>query len=351
MPALHNERQEIMKAVAVSACVAAIIGGLAYWQLFINSPTDTFADQASVKTPSGTEGVAGHAGILQESLSPFAVANTDVSSAQALKAEGHDAAADNQQAAPTLQGNAQLPDWGAPLGEAQLSILVERLRLDPALLQQLMDEFRQENDPTRKALLASVLGEVGGDEVTLLASELIFSGSASERSVGLNLLQAVQPGNASARDIVSSMLSTEVEPDVLTQTLTVLARPGDVDEASRAYLADQVAWLTTHEDVNVRGMSLDVLSRWSREGQHTDVFVRALDDESANVRASAAYALVGQDVQSTELVDRLFTVLEDTEERASVKSAATLALNSLALSPTQQARLDALVKARNTATR
>jgi hypothetical protein len=222
------------------------------------------------------------------------------------------------------------------LTEAQMQSLVGRLGADPQLLDSLIDEMRQETDPERRKLLAQILGEVGGDSVMLLASEFIFSGDSISRELGLDLLQMVQPGNSQAREIVAGMLATEVEPQVLVNTLTTLAVPGDVDAQSRAYLSDQVAWLADHEDPGVRSVSLDILSRWTANPQYTPVLLDGLNDESEHVRTSAAYALVSHEDQSPEVIDRLFSVLDNTTESKQVRRAAILALRNMPLSREQQ---------------
>ncbi len=194
----------------------------------------------------------------------------------------------------------------APLSDADYESLVARLKSDPALLQQLIDEFRQEQDPDRLALLARLIGEAGGPAVTQIASELIFSGDEASRELGLQLLRQVQPGNSQARDMASSLLATEVEPQVLSSTLSALASPGTVDEASRAMLSDQVALLASHDDAGVRGISLDILSRWSTDGRDTPVLINALLDPEPRVREAAAYALVGHEDDNVVVVQSLF---------------------------------------------
>lgn len=247
--------------------------------------------------------------------------------------------------------HSDLPSWDSTLSEAQLKDLVARLRADPALFQQLIDEFRQESDPQRKLRLAMVLGEVGGEQATLLASELIFSGDSDERTLGMDLLQDIQPGNAQARDIVSGMLATEVEPDVLIDAMTALSRPGDVDNDSRAFLSDQLAWLTTHQDDGVRSISLDILSRWSDDGRYTDTLLAGLDDDSEYVRGSAAYALAGHEDDSSAVIDRLFSTIRRAGESPSVIRAAILALRSMPLTSAQLAELDAIELRLNTVRR
>ena len=220
---------------------------------------------------------------------------------------------------------------GALTDEEYLT-LSERFRNDPALLQQLIDEFRQETDPSRKASLSKLLGEIGGADVTLAASELVFSGDPESRRIGLELLQAVQPGNAEARDIASTLLATEVEPGVLVDTLTTLARPGSVDDGARQYLSEQIAFLADHDSEKVRSVSLNILSRWNKNGQYTEVIRGGLTDEAPVVRESAAYALVGHKNISQTLVDSLLAVATNDQELEQARRGAVLALKGMPIS-------------------
>jgi len=239
-------------------------------------------------------------------------------------------------------------DWDGVLSDEQFTELVSQLKSDADLLDQFLDKFRQETDPLRRQLLAHVLAKVGGEKVTLAATELVFSGDEQSRSQGLKMLQDVQPGNAEVRDLVSGMLATEVQPQILKDTLSVLSRTGNVDLQSRAYLADQVSWLTTHQDAGVRGVSLDILSRWSVDGRYTDALLTGLSDEAESVRSSAAYALVDHEDQSPVVVQRLFDIMQNTDELKSVKQAAILALRSMPLSPQQLDELNTLERRLNT---
>lgn len=218
------------------------------------------------------------------------------------------------------------------ISDADFLQLAAAFRHDPVLLQQLIDEFRQETDAKRRLALVRLLGEVGGDSVTRTASELIYSGEAESRLLGLELLQQVQPGNAAAREIASSLLATEVEPGILVGTLTSLAKPGQVDESSRQFLSEQVAFLTSHEDATVRSISLDILSRWSNDGQYTHVLVDGLSDAEPVVRESAVYALVGLEDVSRNVIDSLLSVAVDTSEDKRTRGGAILALKGMPIS-------------------
>lgn len=334
------------KAIILSSALLIAAAGFAYLQS--DSDSSPVGDERS---PPAMSGSADQGQLPVDPLSPFAVSVVVDTGLPESSSETALPLSTTGGTATPVQADAPLPSWDASLSEADLAVVVSRLTSDPALLAQLIDEFRQESDPVRKAKLAALLGELGGDDVTLLASELIYSGNEAERTLGLNLLQAVQPGNDQARSIVFGMLATEVAPDVLVETMTALSQPGTVDEVNRAYMADQVAWLSTHDDVSVRGISLDILARWSTDGRHTDVFLNALDDESASVRSSAAYSLVGSESSSSTVVARLFVTLEDDSEFTSVRRAAALALNSMSLSALQQERLKVLEQALDRAAR
>lgn len=331
------------------AVPVVVLIGAGVLTLILADSDDKDQPESLVNVSSPTSQVQDH------SDSPFAVREGDGDASEnsdELASSRQDAVPANEipvQANPDV--NVDVTALQPPLSEEELGLLVQHLKDNPALLQQLMDEFRQETNPERKQWLAGVLGEVGDEQVTLLASELIFSGDAASRSLGMSLLQDIQPGNAQARDIVSSMLATEIEPDVLVDALTALARPGDVDAQSRANLSDQVAWLTTHQDDTVRGISLDILSRWSDDARYTDVLLAGMDDASERVRTAAAYALVSHEDQSAAVVDRLFATVASADETTGVKRAAIRALNSMALTSAQQAELEVLEGRLNTVRR
>jgi len=217
--------------------------------------------------------------------------------------------------------------------------LVERLRKDPGLLQSLLDEFRQETDPERLRRLSQLLGEVGGSDVTTVASELVFSGDPGSRAIGLELLKHVQPGNADAREIVSGILATEIEASTLVDTLNAISTPGAVDADARAGLSEQVALLASHSDPAVRRSSLDILSRWSDDPRHTPVLLNGLTDTDSSVRETAAYSLVGHEDSSDEVIQDLLFVVNNEQEAEQTRRGAILALRGMPLSDTQRQQL------------
>ncbi|MGQ7847809.1 hypothetical protein ACUNV4_25165 [Granulosicoccus sp. 3-233] len=229
---------------------------------------------------------------------------------------------------------------GTVIGDEDFDATVALLRADPALLQRLIDEFRQEQDPDRRHRLMKLLGHAGGADVTLLASELVYSGDDASRELGLQMLQRAQPGSAEVQQIASELLATEIEPRVLVNTLATLARPGTVNTENQALLADQVAVMASHPDDGVRGISLDILSRLSTDGRDTPVLLAGLTDASERVREAAAYALVGHEEDSVAVRSSLWQMLRDSGQGFSPRSAAILALRSLTLSEEEQGELE-----------
>ncbi len=291
-------------------------------------PTDEPGDAASpfsLSTESATSSVQGPEAESAAAVSAQSVGKTDGGGASSTRAS-----LDVAQLART------------PIDDDEFDEVVAQLRANPALLQRLIDEFRQEQDPDRREQLMKLLGHAGGADVTLLASELVYSGDDASRTLGLQMLQRAQPGSAEVQQIASDLLASEIEPQILVGTLATLARPGTVNTENRGLLADQVAVMTSHPDAAVRGVSLDILSRLSTDGRDTPVLLAALSDSNERVRESAAYALVEHEDDSIAVRSSLWQMLQDTDQGVSPRSAAILALRSLTLTAEEKQELDAI---------
>lgn len=331
--------------IATLASVCALAAVVWHTEQAHNTAVRTDAIQADPRAysdaPGGTPDESGE--------SPFALPAKDAETVR-----GEDGAL---KAAPASLSLTATPDRagaasGQQLGSLAISALgrtamadeafeqwVVQLRNDPDLQQQLIDEFRQETDPVRRERLSRLLGDVGGAEVTLAASELIYSGDAVSRRLGLALLQQVQPNNEQAREIASGLLASETEPDVLVDALTSLAAPGSVSDAARQSLASQVAVFAQHSDVSVRSISLTVLSKWTTDATFTPILLDGLRDEEAVVRERAVYALVGHEDSSPEVIDELLRVASNSSEEERARRGAIMALRGLSISETLRERL------------
>ncbi len=234
------------------------------------------------------------------------------------------------------------------ISDVDFKILAERLNADPDFLQAVINEFRLETDTARLRRLAQLLGDVDAPEVTALASELIFSGDPASRKVGLGLLKYIQPGNSEAQALVSGLLATEYEADVLVDTLTALAVPGTVDDDTRVGMSEQVALLAAHPDASVRRSSIDILSRWTNDPAHTPIIVNGLQDEDRLVRQTSAYALVGHEDQSYEVIQSLMAVAANPDEVKRVRRGSILALKGMAIDDATRQRVAAIELQLNT---
>ena len=324
---------------------------------FISSPSDKEGSNVSTANTDSGEIVATEN---SSSTSPFSTKETVADAGNTVQGNSVGATATDQQqnklvandgssTAPEVWPEVDIYNLGrSGISDADFKSLTERLNADPEFLQAIINEFRLETDTARLRRLAQLLGDVNVPEVTALASELIFSGDPATRKVGLELLKYIQPGNSEAQALVSGLLATEYEADVLVDTLTALAVPGTVDDETRVGMSEQVALLTAHPDASVRRSSIDILSRWTNDPAHTPIIVNGLQDEDRFVRQTSAYALVGHEDQSYEVIQSLMSVAADTNEVVRVRRGSILALKGMAIDDATRQRVAAIELQLNT---
>ena len=324
---------------------------------FISSPSDKEGSNVSTANTDSGEIVATEN---SSSTSPFSTKETVADAGNTVQGNSVGATATDQQqnklvandgssTAPEVWPEVDIYNLGrSSISDADFKSLTERLNADPEFLQAIINEFRLETDTARLRRLAQLLGDVNVPEVTALASELIFSGDPATRKVGLELLKYIQPGNSEAQALVSGLLATEYEADVLVDTLTALAVPGTVDDETRVGMSEQVALLAAHPDASVRRSSIDILSRWTNDPAHTPIIVNGLQDEDRFVRQTSAYALVGHEDQSYEVIQSLMSVAADTNEVVRVRRGSILALKGMAIDDATRQRVAAIELQLNT---
>ena len=324
---------------------------------FISSPSDKEGSNVSTANTDSGEIVATEN---SSSTSPFSTEETVADAGNTVQGNSVGATATDQQqnklvandgssTAPEVWSEVDIYNLGrSSISDADFKSLTERLNADPEFLQAIINEFRLETDTARLRRLAQLLGDVNVPEVSALASELIFSGDPATRKVGLELLKYIQPGNSEAQALVSGLLATEYEADVLVDTLTALAVPGTVDDETRVGMSEQVALLAAHPDASVRRSSIDILSRWTNDPAHTPIIVNGLQDEDRFVRQTSAYALVGHEDQSYEVIQSLMSVAADTNEVVRVRRGSILALKGMAIDDATRQRVAAIELQLNT---
>ena len=324
---------------------------------FISSPSDKEGSNVSISNTDSGEIVATEN---SSSTSPFSTKETVADAGNTVQGNSASATTSNPQQNKVVANNGSSTEarvWPevdvynlgrSNISDADFESLAKRLNADPEFLQAVINEFRLETDTARLRRLAQLLGDVNVPEVTALASELIFSGDPATRKIGLELLKYIQPGNSEAQALVSGLLATEYEADVLVDTLTALAVPGTVDDETRVGMSEQVALLTAHPDASVRRSSIDILSRWTNDPAHTPIIVNGLQDEDRFVRQTSAYALVGHEDQSYEVIQSLMAVAANTDEVVRVRRGSILALKGMAIDDATRQRVAAIELQLNT---
>ena len=223
------------------------------------------------------------------------------------------------------------------LSDEDMLALIRRLRNDPVLLSDLLNELRAETDPARLKRLAALLGDSGHADVLPVAEELIYSSNPDTREAGLDLLSRVAPKNPEAYDIANAILGSEADADVLVSTMNVLALPRNATPESRATSITQVMPLANHESAAVRRHSVSILVRLTNDQSLSPVLSNALHDPDPAVREAAVYAYATYPYQTAEAVQRLVDLVADPNEERGVRNGAILALNNMSPDEATQA--------------
>lgn len=234
------------------------------------------------------------------------------------------------------QPNTDYPElYGYEVGVDEISeedfhALVDRLKNDPYLMDELLNELRVESDPLRLRRLSALLGETGSADVLPVIEELVYSSALDTRKAALEVLSRVAPKNAQAYDIVNNILGSEADPEVLVSTMDVLARPVTASSEVKAISISQILPLAEHESVSVRRHSISILPRLTNDETLGPVLYNALLDTDASVRKAATFAFGSYPFQPPEAVERLLELAEDANEDKGVRRGAIYALETMA---------------------
>ncbi len=229
-----------------------------------------------------------------------------------------------------------------PLTDEELLRLSQALDDDPLLREQLLAEFRANMDPDRVRVLVWLIGQFEDDSATQIGGELIFSGDPVSQQAGLKLLGALQPRVDAAREMVASLIMIEPNSEVLVSALDAMARPGVLPEASQEQLTQRFVELSSHQDERMRSHSMALLGRWAPDADVTATLVTGVQDDSADVRESAVFALASMNVRTASARDALLAVIQNQDEVAETRQGAINALRQYSLDSDQQALVDSI---------
>ncbi len=229
----------------------------------------------------------------------------------------------------------------APLNDDEFQSMSNRLRNDPALLQEVMDELRTETDETRAKRLKLLLADVANPELVPLAQEMLYSGSQQSELLALDLLRRIQDENPQARSIALDVLSSSSDDAVLVSAMNVFATPVPTDANEVQLIVNQMNALVDHDSPSVRRAGVSILARWGDSDSIAPVLVRGMSDVDADVRKSSAYALSKSGANSEDAKLALLSMAESADESVSGRLAAAQALTKMQLDLQSSERLEA----------
>ncbi len=234
-----------------------------------------------------------------------------------------------------------------PLSDGDFNAVVAYLKNDPQLLEQFLQQYRENTDPDRAKRLAQILEAFDDDTITSVAEDLVFSGELNSQKAGLDLLADQQVNNPAEREFVSQVLELESNPEVLVSALNALAKPGVATAEQTDRLINQFVLHSSSEDETVRGHSLSLMARWAGERNLNEHFLRGLSDGSEHVRRSAVYLLGRSKHPDDSITTALRGILENSSESQRLRRNALASLKQLGLSKEEESEYRARIAAGN----
>lgn len=214
--------------------------------------------------------------------------------------------------------------------------LVALAKSDPKTLDELMRLLEQSSDPDTKAMVKSLLSQVGGPKVQEYSMRLATSNDPTERREGFDLLHRQPSQTAEVRQLLKRALGKETDPMALFHAVSAL-QPAAVTPSETKEVVGLIRGLTQHADPAVRRQSIISLARWDGSGEFVAPLRQALSDDAQEVRQAAVWAAAEAGNRSGEVKSALLTVLNNGQESPEVRKSALHALERFQLSSEEYA--------------
>ena len=333
-------------ALPIAGCIAALLAGI-FW--FFNGQQPAF-DTRPVLQPETSLAQK------EPALNPFEPTQTPAPAVidapvarEPVATTAVPATADNSNA-PSTTDNTNDSDTedlrayeiaidGDNWNEEQFNRELKRLRDDPKLLEALLAEFENENDPARKRRLASLLGHFDSPAV-IAALEKMIDADVIARASAFDVLGRLQPRSTRARALAIDKLQTDGEPTILIGAMNALTTVGSSTRAERQSVQQRATELASNSESTVRQRAVSTLGRWAVDNSATDILITGLADSDPAVRRSAAYAFVDYPYTTPAAIEVLLERAEDDSEERRTRRAAALVLRGMTLSQDQLGRLN-----------
>jgi hypothetical protein len=203
--------------------------------------------------------------------------------------------------------------------------LVALAKSDRKALDELLRLFEDRPDPDTKALIKSLLSQIGGPAVLDYSMRLAGSTDPAKRRDGFDLLHRQPAQSSEVRDMLKRALTKEPDPVALANAVSAL-QPTAVPPKEAKEVTTLVRGLVDHADPMVRRQSIMTLAQWDPSGGFVEPLRRALGDESPEVRQAAIWAAAESGNRSDTVKSALLSVAYDGREGPDIRQSAMHAL-------------------------
>ena len=220
--------------------------------------------------------------------------------------------------------------------------LKARLSADPALLAALFEQYPLVEGDDRRARLARLLAEFSPGDLSAYTGAMMYSGDADDQMAAIQLLKEMQVHNPQATELLTDMLGSPADGNVLRVAIAALPGPELVSDGQRQDVLTQLSPLVQHSDPKIRSQSVSVLSRWAVDDRFNASIAQGLSDTDTQVRSRTAYALVDYPHADENIKSSLLSLLENQQENRRARRGALLALSKMSLSAQEAQRVEAV---------
>ncbi len=278
-----------------------------------------------------------------------ATTQNDIINQYADNAEAPDSGATDPDPVDDSQSqNADLSLGGIPVAElgianwqsdAQFDALIAELDANPALLDAVLEQYRNTTDPGQLARLTQLLSRFDSSVVAAVAEDIARTGSTENRLAAINLLREVQSSNPGVRDTLLDIIEDEADSKVLTRALGAFGSQSTATSAQRQQLLGRATELVSHQDALVRSRSYTALAGWADSSNFTPQILEGLSDPDSRVRRDLTYSLINYQYVDGQVKRALMGVASNDAEIQRTRRGALQALSRISLTDDERAQL------------
>ncbi|MGI0116262.1 HEAT repeat domain-containing protein [Zooshikella sp. RANM57] len=225
--------------------------------------------------------------------------------------------------------------------------LLYEMSHNPAALSWAITQFKNGLSTETGQILGALLGVIQDPEVEAASIELVEGSSSEEKIAGLELMARLGIYGEKQRSHVMKLLSGETNKNVMGAALYALPKhPTSPQETTQ--IINTLKPLTQNDDPELRRRAMIAVANWANDREKLDPVVDALKDNSADVRAGAAFALAQSRYSDQSVASALVDLVKNDEEDWVVREIAWQTLADLPMSESHykifekfQAELDA----------